>query len=917
MFYQKNMPKVKKRGGFRGVECVFGILLMFSGVSFATDLTSGLVLNMHLDNISANADTGVYAADSSSYGNGGTISGAAWSASGYVGNSISFDGMNDYVAIPNSASLNIAGTTPYSISLWVKGLGSKNNPTEENPDVETLLSKVPEGSCSGGYFFLYSNYEPKPSKMIRFGFNQGCYAQSYIDSNKSDWESDKWYNIVGTWDGTTGTGSLRLYVNGGLDTSAAAQYPMIMQNTADLWMGAWKTGPNAYFKGQIDEVRIYRRALSANEVRELYNNPDESLVLNLHLDNSPQSGDTQTKAADNSSYKNNATIHGPVWTASGRINSAVSFDGTDDYVSIPHSGSLGLSGAVPFSIDVWVRGINSTSDPSNGETIITKTPVGSCSGGYYIWYDNGRSGEQFKYRLGFGFHHACSQASIVRSNRTNWNPDTWYHIVGTWDGTTNPNTLKLYVNGELDAQQTPQYPTILGNTANLQLGTWGDPTRVDYFKGQMDEVKVYKRALSYEEIKEEYNKGSLIMYMPFDEGNGTTVNDLSSNGHNGLLVNGPSWTTGQKGGAVVFDGSHYVDLGASTWFNRQTFTISLWVNPGTTQLQYADIIDNNHRNDISWVIQQNMDETNKYYWGYSTNGSATHFELKPSVWSHLTVSRDGSSGENKVYINGLLVNSTISPANINYDGTEYLRLGKWGGWLWNGHYREWNGSMDDLKIYDRTLTAEEIKAEYDIAQTTTTTTTTTTRITTTTAASTSTTTSSASSTTQGSRVSATRHLPSIAYSGKRARIAISLDVNESDKPNTVGLTEYITEGWNLSDISMSGIVKASPNRIEWLFSSLSYPVEDRVLNYTVTIPQNANGTYAFSGLVDLGGGNTYPSTGDAQLHVSIGCELAGDTPPCDTVTLSEVIDGINDWTIGEMTLTDVISLINAWIQSVT
>jgi hypothetical protein len=361
-----------------------------------------------------------------------------------------------------------------------------------------------------------------------------------------------------------------------------------------------------------------------------------------------------------------------------------------------------------------------------------------------------------------------------------------------------------------------------------------------------------------------------------------------------------------------------VDLGDSTWFNRQTFTISLWVNPGTTQLQYADIIDNNHRNDISWVIQQNMDETNRYYFSHSTNSStATYFELKPSVWSHLVVSRDGSSRESRVYINGLLVNSSISSTDINYDGTEYLRLGKWGGWLWNGHYREWNGWMDDLKIYDRTLTAEEIKAEYDIAQTTTTTTTTTTRITTTTAASTSTTTSSTTSTTQGSRVSATRHLPSIAYSGNRARIAISLDVNESDKPNTVGLTEYITEGWNISDISMSGIVKASPNRIEWLFSSLSYPVEDWVLNYTVTILQNANGTYAFSGLVDLGEGNTYPSTGDIEMRVSEGCELAGDTPPCDRVTLSEVIDGINDWIIGQMNLTDVISLINAWIQSAT
>jgi hypothetical protein len=704
---------VKNTWGFIGVGSVLGILLIFSGISFATDLSSNLVLNMHLDNSSANGDSGSYAADSSSYVNRGAISGAAWSLSGYVGNSVSFDGLNDYVAIPNSASLNIAGTTPYSISLWVKGLGSKNNSNEVNPNVETLLSKVPEGSCSGGYFLLYSNYDPKPNKMIRFGFNQGCYAQSYIDSNKSDWESDKWYNLVGTWDGTTNNGSLRLYVNGELDASTNAQYPTIMQNTADLWMAAWKTGPNAYFKGQIDEVQIYRRALSADEVKELYNNPDQSLVLDLHLDNNPQSGDTQTKAADNSSYKNNGSIYGPAWTASGRINSALSFDGTNDYLSIPHSSSLGLSGAVPFSIDVWVKGINSTGDPMNMETIITKTPIGSCSGGYYIWYDKGRSGDAFKNKVNFGFHHGCSQGSVVSSNRTTWDSNAWYHIVGTWDGTTNTNSLKLYINGELDAQTTPPYATILGNTANLLLGKWG--TDNDYFKGQIDEVKVYTRALGPDEIKAEYDK--------------------------------------------------------------------------------------------------------------TTTSSTT--------------------------------------------------------------------------------------------TTTTTSTTTTTAATTTTTFGTTTTSSSTTSTTQGSRVSATRHLPSTAYSGNRARIAISLDVNESDKPNTVGLTEYIPEGWNLSDISMSGIVKASPNRIEWLFSSLSYPVEDHVLNYTVTIPQNANGTYAFSGLIDLGEGIIYPSAGDKEMHVGEGCVLAGDIPPCDRVTLSEVIDGINDWTTGQMNLTEVISLINAWIQSAT
>jgi hypothetical protein len=166
-------------------------------------------------------------------------------------------------------------------------------------------------------------------------------------------------------------------------------------------------------------------------------------------------------------------------------------------------------------------------------------------------------------------------------------------------------------------------------------------------------------------------------------------------------------------------------------------------------------------------------------------------------------------------------------------------------------------------------------------------------------------------------VSVTRDLPAMAYSGGTARISLAMDVNESDKPDTLGLTEYLPEGWPPLEISMYGQVKASPSRIEWLFSSLSYPVEDRVLNYTVQIPQTANGTHSFSGLVDLGGGNAYPSAGDTELQVTGGCSLAGDTPPCGTVTLSEVIDGINSWLVNQMDLSEVISLINAWLQSAT
>jgi len=156
----------------------------------------------------------------------------------------------------------------------------------------------------------------------------------------------------------------------------------------------------------------------------------------------------------------------------------------------------------------------------------------------------------------------------------------------------------------------------------------------------------------------------------------------------------------EPAGALNFDGSDdYVDLDGS--FNYQTFTIEMWVKPGSTQQQYADIIDNNHTDGRSWVLQQNDNTLNQYYFGGST-GVSPSFTLTANVWQHIAVVC--SPGIKTIYVNGIpVVNQTNTPL-INYDGQQFLRLGRWG----NGG-RNWNGSMDELRIWNRALCQSEIQ----------------------------------------------------------------------------------------------------------------------------------------------------------------------------------------------------------------
>lgn len=185
--------------------------------------------------------------------------------------------------------------------------------------------------------------------------------------------------------------------------------------------------------------------------------------------------------------------------------------------------------------------------------------------------------------------------------------------------------------------------------------------------------------------------------------------DSSGNNRHGSAVNGPGFSSDMKIGTKSgsFDGSNdYVELG--NWFNYQTFTIEMWANPGSTQVQYADIIDNNHTDYRSWVLQQSGSNTNYYCWGVRDKESLSIlnsicFTLPANTWTHLAITRDGNTRVNTVYINGSPLPTVTGTNDLKYDGTQYVRISRWGG---GGRY--WKGLLDEVAMYKRALTAEEI-----------------------------------------------------------------------------------------------------------------------------------------------------------------------------------------------------------------
>ena len=187
-------------------------------------------------------------------------------------------------------------------------------------------------------------------------------------------------------------------------------------------------------------------------------------------------------------------------------------------------------------------------------------------------------------------------------------------------------------------------------------------------------------------------------------GSGTAWNDLSGSGNNGVLTNGPVFSSA-NGGSFDFDGSDdFVAIGGD--LTLQVFSVCLWVNPGTSQVTYADIIDNNHTGSRGWVLQQNADSLNNYYF-YAMGTTTSNFNIPASVWSQVILTYSSTSNERKVYLNGVNIRSATAPT-ITYDGTEYLRLARWGP---GG--RNWNGLIARTLMYSKVLTQAEVSQNFN------------------------------------------------------------------------------------------------------------------------------------------------------------------------------------------------------------
>lgn len=193
-----------------------------------------------------NEGLGTTVTDTSGTGNNGTISGATWTTSGKYGNALVFNGTSALVTISNAATLQLS--TAMTLEAWV-------NPSTVTRAFRDVIYKGKDN--------YYLEGTSRTSGRPAMG---GTFASSTLYGTNA-LAINTWTHLAATYDGAT----MRLYVNG-TQVSSAAQTGAIATSTNPLQIGG-DSFNGQFFKGTIDEVRIYNVALTAAQIQTDMNTP--------------------------------------------------------------------------------------------------------------------------------------------------------------------------------------------------------------------------------------------------------------------------------------------------------------------------------------------------------------------------------------------------------------------------------------------------------------------------------------------------------------------------------------------------------------------------------------------------------------------------------------------------------------------
>jgi Concanavalin A-like lectin/glucanases superfamily/Domain of unknown function (DUF2341)/Fibrinogen beta and gamma chains, C-terminal globular domain len=654
--------------------------------------------------LSMEENSGDYAYDRSANGNNaqlgeGTADKKPSWVLGKYGGALSFDGDGDYLNIPITTSLQ----PRYQITMeaWV-------NPVDYSGDM-ILMST---------YYMIVDN-----SGQLETYWS-GKSSQGYHSSGTAgDVPIGEWSHIAAVWDDSYA----RLFVNG-VEKNSVASSGMGDAAVNQVWIGAESDGTTRKFNGKIDNVKIYNYARTQEQILwDMYG--DESNYPMVELNFNEGYGST-TK---NSGYLDidSTLCNSPTWTTDGKFNNGINFDGLNDYAILSHNTLFDYMGE-DKTYSFWMRA-------DAGET-----------GGWMLskpWNGNGEYNYSFEWSgsstILFRLDGTGNSQTIATT--TPMTTGVWYHVVMTLDSVSKMRTF--YINGVKDNSGVHTFTSMLPDNpdinASLNIGTlynyncngWVGAA-AHAFDGKIDDFKIFNYKLSPEQVQQEFNQGSQatlgqqkdssetwdaggfggnapVAYWDFEEGSGSTAQDVSGNSHAGTIT-GADYGLGEIGWGLEFDGSgDYITTdGDEMNASDDVGTLEVWVkslDPSASE----GIFSTAENRDRRIYLESSVFNASMYDDVYGAHRIVSG-GVVDQQWHHVSFSWDINNGNLELYVDGSLVDgysgaswTTTSAANPTYYG--YQHAGGSGA----PAVGDFTGILDGAKVFDYVRTSAQVAYDYN------------------------------------------------------------------------------------------------------------------------------------------------------------------------------------------------------------
>lgn len=487
-----------------------------------------------------------------------------------------------------------------------------------------------------------------------------------------------------------GTDPDKLELLGQVEDASTARLSRLARDTTYYW--------------RIDEVQADRSAVKS----KVWSFRTGGLLGWWKLDESEGSN-----ASDSSGNNLVAKLMGnPQWQPSGgKVGGALQFDGVDDSVETDYATDLPV-----WTVAVWV---NSPAAPSSE---VPSGPVHRQQNYQMNW---NHTSDDFRGAAGVSVEGQWHAASFGKLEA-----DTWYHLTATYDG----ENLKAFKDSVLITTNSAPSGKPDAESASLKFGRHSAFT--DYFRGTIDDVRIYSCALNEADVaalysgedlpvevvkvtlkapeKPQEKRRKLVAWWKLDETEGSNVADSSGNNLAGTVVGNPQWQPagGKVGGALHLDGDgDYVGIEDELALDiTDAITVAAWVKVNAFDKDFQAIVT---KGDSAWRLQRFTNtncmefacsgvDAEGTQWG-NIGGSAT---VSDGQWHHVAGVYDGE--KLYIYVDGALDNSKQASGTIATNDHSVL-IGA-NAEKPDEDYRTWNGLIDDVCVFNYALSADEVAA---------------------------------------------------------------------------------------------------------------------------------------------------------------------------------------------------------------